>query len=106
MQRCFNPDLSIDTMLQRIGNDRLLPSFMVQIVRLGCLADLRPIEIVVESVRLINDKEALAKYYDPEQMTLDHYKFPVFTRTTKKAYVSFVAHEMLKTVKGCQNLDI
>ena len=93
--------------MQRIGNDRLLPSFMVQIVRLGCLAGLRPIEIVVESVRLINDKEALTKYYyNPEQMTLDHYKFPVFTRTTKKAYVSFVAHEMLKTVKGCQNLDI
>ena len=79
MQRFFNPDLSLDTMLQRIGNDRLLPSFMVQIVRLGYLAGLRPIEIVVESVRLINDKEALAKYYDPEQMTLDHYKFPVFT---------------------------
>jgi hypothetical protein len=91
MQRFFNPDLSLDTMLQRIGNDRLLPSFMVQIVRLGCLASLRPIEIVVESVRLINDKEALAKYYDPGQMTRDHYKFPVFTRTTKKAYVSFVA---------------
>jgi intergrase/recombinase len=58
----------------------------------------------VESVRLINDKEAFTKYYDPEQMTLSHFKWPQqFIRTTKKAYISFVTAEMLQIVQDLKN---
>jgi hypothetical protein len=73
---------------------------MGQIVKFGCLVGLRPAEIV-ESVRLINDKEGVfAKYYNAEQMVLEHYKFPdVFLRFTKKAFISFMTGEMLDIVK-------
>jgi len=99
MQRFFNPDLNLDVMLQQI---RLmiekLPFFMGQIVRFGALVGLRPAE-VIESVRLINDKEAFAKYYDPEQMTLAHWKFPqLFLRSTKKAFLSFATPAMLAII--------
>ena len=106
LQRFFSPDLTLDVMLQRIKEMmRLLPTSMSKIVQFGVLVGLRSAEIV-ESVRLINDKEAFARYYDPVQMTLQHYKFPQFLRTTKKAYISFVTPEMLKIVEltACDRL--
>ena len=96
LQRFFSSDLTLDVMLQRIKEMmRLLPTSMSKIVHWGTLVGLCSAEIV-ESVRLINDKEAFAKYYDPEQQALLHYKFPQFLRTTKKAYISFVTPEMLE----------
>lgn len=50
----------------------------------------------------INDKEAFAKYYDPEQMTLNHWKMPGMIRKTKKAFLSFCSPEMLALI---QNMD-
>jgi intergrase/recombinase len=101
MQRLFNPDFSLDVMLQRIKEMiRLLhSSFMGKIIQFAVLVGLRPAE-VLESVKLINDKQAFPIYYDSEQMTLQHYKFPQqFLRTTKKAYISFMTPEMLDIVK-------
>jgi intergrase/recombinase len=54
----------------------------------------------VESVRLINDKEAFPKYYDPETMTLNHWKFRQFLRTTKKAFLSFITPQMLEPIQN------
>ncbi len=103
LQRFFNPDLTLDIMLQRIHEMiRLLPTFMGKIIKFGCLVGLHPAE-VVESVKLINDKEAFPKYYDYDKMTLCHYKFSVFLRTTKKAYVSFVTSSMLKLAFSIPN---
>lgn len=99
LQRFFNPDLSLDVMLQRIKQivDKT-PIQIGNIIKFACLIGLRPAE-VVESVRLINDKEAFTKYYDPEQMTLSHFKWPQqFIRITKKAYIFFVTAEMLQIV--------
>jgi hypothetical protein len=42
------------------GNDAFTFPFMAQIIKFACLTGLRPAE-VVDSVRLINDKEALHK---------------------------------------------
>jgi intergrase/recombinase len=66
------------------------------------LTGLRAAE-VVESVRLINDKEAFQKYYDPEQMALLHWKMPQFLRATKKAFLSFITPQMLEPVKILKN---
>ena len=76
LQRFFNTDLSLGGMLSRIKGmaQKLLP-FRGQIVRFDALVGLRPAE-PLESVRLINDNQTFQKYYDPEQMTLCHYKFP------------------------------
>jgi hypothetical protein len=64
---------------------------MGQIIKFAVLTGLRPAE-AVESVRLINDKEAFEKNYKPERMALEHFRFPeVFFRQTKKAYISFVS---------------
>lgn len=57
---------------------------MGKIVQFRCLVGLRSAEIV-ESVKLINDREAFAKYYNPERQALEHFRFPdVFLRPTKK----------------------
>jgi len=41
----------------------------------------------------------LQTYYKPERMPLEHFRFlEVFFRQTKKAYISFVSHEILETV--------
>jgi intergrase/recombinase len=99
MQRFFNPDLSLDVMLQQIRQmAQQLPPPMGQIVKFGVLVGLRPSE-VVESVKLINDKEgALAKYYDSETMTVSRFKFKQVLRTTKKAWISIATREMLEIV--------
>jgi hypothetical protein len=76
-----------------------LPVQMGNIIKLDCLTGLRPAK-AVEAVRLINDKEAFAKYYKPERMVLEHFRFPeVFFRQTKKAYISFISPEILEIAK-------
>jgi hypothetical protein len=73
---------------------------MGEIVRFGALTGLRPAEIL-ESVRLINNKETFPDYYNAEQMTLQHFKFPdIFLRHTKKAFLSFVTPSMLDAIRG------
>jgi intergrase/recombinase len=54
-------------------------------------------------VKLINDKEAFEKYYNPDRQALEHYKFAKqFLRTTKACYISIVSPQILELV---QNLD-
>ena len=105
LQRFFDEGLTLDTMLSRIREMMsVLPTSMSKIIKFGVLVGLRSSEII-ESVRLINnnDKEAFTKYYNSEQMTLSHFKFPeIYLRTTKKAFLSFVTPDMLSIV---QNLD-
>jgi hypothetical protein len=98
--RFFNPDMSLESMLQQIAKMiSNTPIIMGQIIKFCCLTGLRPAE-AVESVRLINDKDKFAKYYNPERQALEHFRFPdIFLRQTKKAYLSFVTPEMLNMVR-------
>ncbi len=50
---------------------------MCQIVRFGVLVGLRPAELV-ESIRLINDKESFAQYYDAYLLREAELKVKVF----------------------------
>jgi hypothetical protein len=80
---------------------------MGQIIKFACLTGLRPAE-AVESVRLINasveqrhnnEKPPQRAYFNPERQALEHFRFPeIFFRQTKKAYISFITHEMLVEV--------
>jgi hypothetical protein len=100
LERFFNPDLSFDVMLQHIKKMiSLLPSHMGKVVEYGCLVGLRSAEIV-ESVRLINNKESFSKYYDSKEMMLCHWKFEQFLRKTKKAFISYITPEMLALVQS------
>jgi intergrase/recombinase len=91
-------------MLQRIKEMiRLLPLFMAQIIKFGCLVGLRASE-VLESVRLLTIGPN--QYYNRERCTLEHFRFPqIFIRTTKKAYLSFITLEQLSAigVLDCKN---
>jgi hypothetical protein len=99
-ERFFNEGLTLDIMLQRIKEMvRLLPTPIPQIIKFGCLVGLRASE-TLECVKLINDKEAFAKYYSPNRQALEHFRFPqVFLRQTKKAYISFVTREIVENIK-------
>ena len=95
-----NKELSFDMMLSKVKQMiQVLPPYMGQIVKFGTLIGLRPTEIL-QSVELINDKQAFPQYYDVENMMLCHFRFKQFIRTTKIAYVSFVTPEMVDMVKG------
>jgi hypothetical protein len=60
--RFFNPDMSLESMLQQIAKMiSITPGAMGQIIKFACLTGLRPAE-AVESVRLINDKQEFTKY--------------------------------------------
>jgi hypothetical protein len=78
--------MSLESMLQQIAiMISKTPGIMGQIIKFCCLTGLRPAE-AIESVRLINDKEELVKYYNPERQALEHFRFPsLFLRQTKKA---------------------
>ena len=74
---------------------------MGRIIKFALLTGLRPAE-VVESVRLINASPELGMhYYNTEQRTLEHFRYPeIFIRNTKKAYISFVTPEIVKSVNN------
>jgi intergrase/recombinase len=99
LERFFNPDLSLETMLQQIKKMiACTPAFMSKIIKFAVLTGLRPAE-VVESVKLLNAKN-IPQYFNPERQALEHFRFPeIFLRQTKKAYISFVTPEMLGIVK-------
>ena len=104
-QRFFDEELTLDIMLQRIRQMvRLLPPFMAQIIKFGCLVGLRAAE-VIECVKLLNDKQAYSKkYYNSNRQALEHFRFPeVFIRQTKKAYISFVTPEIIKDIQMLHN---
>src|SRR3712207_4797822 len=65
LQRFFSDDFLLDNMLQRI-NEMIqnMPLWIGRIIKFACLVGLRPSE-VIESVRLINNKDTFAKYYNP-----------------------------------------
>jgi intergrase/recombinase len=98
--RFFNPDMSLESMLQQVAKMiSKTPRTMGQIIKFACLTGLRPAE-AVESVRLINNKEEFAKYYNEGRQALEHLRFPsLFLRQTKKAYISFVTPEMLDMIR-------
>jgi hypothetical protein len=94
MQRFFDPNLTLDSMLQWVKEAiRVLPEHMAAVIRHAVLTGLRPSE-AVESVRLLltvgpNQQQ---QYYNPERQCLEHFRFPeIFIRKTKKAYISFMS---------------
>ncbi len=103
--RFFDNDLNLEVMIQRIREMiARLPDNMGRIIKFACLVGLRPAESI-ESVKLINDKESFAKYYNPDMMALEHFRFPhIFFRQTKKAYVSLIDFDILNIVKGIQKI--
>jgi intergrase/recombinase len=77
---------------------------MGKIVQFACLVGLRASE-VIECVKLLNDKQAYSKYYNPNRQALEHFRFPeVFIRQTKKAYISFVTPEIIKDIQMQHNV--
>ena len=92
MQRFFDPNLTLDSMLQWVKEAlRVLPEHMAAVIRHAVLTGLRPSE-AVESVRLLVGKDTCRVYYNPDRQTLEHFRFPeIFIRKTKKAYISFMS---------------
>jgi hypothetical protein len=88
VERFFNPELSMDKLLDKIREMiRILPEPMGTVVRHACLTGLRPVE-ACESVRLIHNEPTFREYYDPVGLVLQDYKYPQqFLRMTKKAFV-------------------
>jgi hypothetical protein len=105
MERFFNPQCSLDHMLQRVkAMIQVLPYHMGLVVRHALLTGLRCVE-AVESVRLIQDNETFQEYYNPDAMTLSHYKFKEqFLRITKKAFLSYITLDNLQPIRvlGCR----
>jgi hypothetical protein len=91
LQLFFNPNLSLDSMLQKVREMiRVLPAHMSAVIRFAVLTGLRPME-ACESARLLNGEHIL-QYYNPERQALEHFRFPeIFLRPTKKAYISYLS---------------
>jgi Archaeal phage integrase len=103
MQRFFDPELSLDKLLDKIRNMmQVLPTAMAVVVRHALLTGLRPAE-ACESVRLLNGHQ-MTNYYNPERQCLEHFRFPQFQRTTKKCYISYITKEQLSPIVnlGCK----
>jgi hypothetical protein len=102
LERFFNPNLTLDSMLSKVKEMiRVLPATMAAVIRFAVLTGLRPSE-ACESVRLLNSgqvtdhkntrrnisthveikiPEDTSNYYNPEQQTLEHFRFPdIFIR--------------------------
>ncbi len=95
LQRFLNPETTLDYMLKRVKEMmQVLPDHMSAVIRHALLTGLRPSE-ACESVRLIircGHQLNLPSYYNQEQQTLEHFRFPeIFLRPTKKAFLSYLS---------------
>ncbi len=99
LQRFFNLKTGLEYMLKRVKEMmRVLPDHTSAVIKFALLTGLRPSE-AYESVRLIittsgkiaeSSKEP--QYYNPEQQTLEHFRFAeIFLRPTKKAFLSHLS---------------
>jgi intergrase/recombinase len=52
----------------------------------------------------LSSSEKLGEYYNAEHSVLEHYKYKVFLRGTKNAYISFVPKELISQI--CQSQKI
>jgi hypothetical protein len=53
----------------------------------------------------LNAKGNLGEYYNSELSSLEHYKFKVFLRGTKNAYISFVPKELIEQICSSQKIS-
>lgn len=92
LQRFFSQDLTFDIMLDKVREMiRVLPPSKAAIIEYATITGLRATE-AIESVKLLNNEETCRIYYDKEQETLYHYKFPQqFLRPSKRAYISYLS---------------
>jgi hypothetical protein len=100
LQRFFDASLTLDSMLDKVREMmQVLPAHRAEIVRFACITGLRPSE-ACESVRLLNVvQNSGPHYYNPDQQTLEHYRFPdIFLRATKKAYLSYLSIDNYQAV--------
>jgi intergrase/recombinase len=80
------------------------PTPMGQIIKFACLTGLRPSE-AIESVNLLITASGPKQYYNEERQALEHFRFPeIFFRQTKKAYISFMAPDMIEGVRYIEQL--
>ena len=102
LERFFNPDLTLDVMLQKVREMmQVLPTDMAVVIRFAVLTGLRPSE-ACESVRLLNSSfsriREKVEYYNPTAQCLEQFRFPQFLRQTKKAYISFITLDNLQPI--------
>jgi intergrase/recombinase len=90
-------------MLQSIRNIiKNTPVGIGNYVKYGCLVGLRCHELV-ESVHLIQNPDTLKDYYNPQTMTLSHYKYKdIFIRRTKKSIISLASPSTIEIAKSCE----
>ncbi|MDQ3837471.1 MAG: hypothetical protein M3270_11165 [Thermoproteota archaeon] len=102
LQRFFDTNLTLESMLSKVKEMmRVLPPDMAAIIRFACITGLRPSE-ACESVRLIIKREKyLGQYYNQEQQTLEHFRFPdIFLRPTKKAFISYLSTNNFQRIQN------
>jgi intergrase/recombinase len=100
--RFFDDSKSLDTMLQWLREAlEILPKAYANFFLFCTLTGLRASECA-EAVKLIS--LSTDKYYDPEQMILQHYRFPdIFIRRTKAVYISIVDKEILAIAQSIKS---
>jgi intergrase/recombinase len=56
-------------------------------------------EEAIQSLRLIH--RDIEKYLNKETMNLEHFKYPLFIRRTKKAYITITTERILEIARNC-----
>ena len=102
-ERFFDDKKTMDTMLQWAREAiQALPPPMAQCIKFNCLTGLRPNESL-RAIRLIRDPESLKTYYNPENQSLEHFRFPqLFLRRTKSSYISLIEPKQLSAIAKMQ----
>jgi hypothetical protein len=96
--RFFDDSKDLDTMLRWLKEAiQSLPGQYANFFLFCTLTGMRASECV-EAVKLI--KLSTTSYYNPEQMILQHYRFPdIFIRRTKAIYISVVDDSIVEIAK-------
>jgi intergrase/recombinase len=100
--RFFDSSKDLDTMIEWLRKALAsLPAQYSRFILFCTLTGLRSTECL-EAVKLLNKRELLpAQYYNPEQMILQHYRFPdIFIRRTKAVYISIASESIIAIARG------
>jgi intergrase/recombinase len=99
-ERFFDDSKDLDVMIGWLREAiQVLPPNYANFYLFCTLTGLRSTECL-EAVRLLNS-ECTPKYYNPEQMILQHYRFPdIFIRRTKAVYISIASEPIIDIAKS------
>ncbi len=101
--RLFDDARTLDKMLMSLKESiKVLPKNYANFFLFCTLTGLRIVESI-NCIRLVNDPSKFQEYYNSNNFTLEHFRYPaIFIRRTKAAYITIIDKQILQIAQDIE----